>query len=108
MRKTSNYFGKRLSSKRMGEFEDIVSYGHNFVLQEDGKGSKELKRLQFYGAGPKMAGFDKSSPEDTGKTRGKKVDYSDHDPVSNMGCLILKLVQSLSQSFLNLTVVVIS
>lgn len=30
-----------------------------------------------------MAGFDKASPEDTGKTRGKKVDYSDHDPVSN-------------------------
>lgn len=51
-------------------------------MQEDGKGSKELKRLQFYGAGPKMAGFDKASPEDSGKTRGKKVDYSDQDPVS--------------------------
>lgn len=52
------------------------------LLQDDGKGSKELKRLQFYGAGPKMAGFDKASPEDSGKTRGKKVDYSDTDPVS--------------------------
>ncbi|XP_069947647.1 lysine-specific demethylase 5A isoform X2 [Cherax quadricarinatus] len=55
--------------------------------QEDGKGSKELKRLQFYGAGPKMAGFDKASPEDTGKTRGKKVDYSDQDPLAKYICL---------------------
>ncbi|XP_045603249.1 lysine-specific demethylase 5A isoform X2 [Procambarus clarkii] len=55
--------------------------------QDDGKGSKELKRLQFYGAGPKMAGFDKASPEDSGKTRGKKVDYSDQDPLAKYICL---------------------
>lgn len=29
-----------------------------------------------------MAGFEKASPEDKGKTRGKKVDYTDYDPVS--------------------------
>lgn len=43
----------------------------------NGVNNKELRRLQFYGAGPKMAGF---NPKDDGKNRGKKINYE--DPVS--------------------------
>lgn len=77
-------------SRRHPEASDAktdTQVGFGSEDEEDGKGSKELKRLQFYGAGPKMAGFDKSSPEDTGKTRGKKVDYSDQDPLAKYICL---------------------
>ncbi|RXG69427.1 Lysine-specific demethylase 5A [Armadillidium vulgare] len=60
---------------------------------EDGRGSKELKRLQFYGAGPKMAGFDTegpggaAAPEEKSKTRGKKIEYYDYDPLAKYICL---------------------
>lgn len=40
--------------------------------------NKELKRLQFYGAGPKMAGYDDKKEQ---KPRGKNIKY-DFDPVS--------------------------
>ncbi|KAG8236043.1 hypothetical protein J437_LFUL015643 [Ladona fulva] len=39
--------------------------------------NKELKRLEFVGAGPKMAGFTKVKVENKGKTRGKKAKYVD-------------------------------
>ena len=44
--------------------------------------SKELARLQFFGAGPKMAGLPsmKSKAE---KTRGVKINF-EYDPVSKM------------------------
>lgn len=45
----------------------------------DGDNNKELRRLQFFGAGPKMAGYNQKVKED--KTRGKKANY-DYDPVS--------------------------
>lgn len=46
----------------------------------DGEHNKELKRLQFYGAGPKMAGYNLDKKDD--KTRGKIVNYDlDYDPV---------------------------
>lgn len=48
-------------------------------LEEDEAGNKELKRLQFYGAGPKMAGFDdkkESKPRKSSK-------FYDFDPVSD-------------------------
>ncbi|KAK3857439.1 hypothetical protein Pcinc_003821 [Petrolisthes cinctipes] len=70
-----------------GDAKVDTQVGFGSEDEEDGKGSKELKRLQFYGAGPKMAGFDKASPEDSGKTRGKKVDYSDQDPLAKYICL---------------------
>lgn len=42
--------------------------------------NKELKRLQFYGAGPKMAGYDDSKDQ---KPRSKTIKY-DLDPVSKI------------------------
>jgi len=44
--------------------------------------SKELKKLQFYGPGPKMAGFNTKEGKKSNKTRGLKLVY-DFDPVSN-------------------------
>lgn len=43
--------------------------------------SKELKKLQFYGAGPKMAGFNTKEGKKSNKTRGVKLVY-EFDPVS--------------------------
>ena len=43
--------------------------------------SKELKKLQFYGAGPKMAGFNTKEGKKSNKTRGIKLTY-EFDPVS--------------------------
>lgn len=43
--------------------------------------SKELKKLQFYGPGPKMAGFNTKEGKKSNKTRGLKLVY-DFDPVS--------------------------
>jgi hypothetical protein len=44
--------------------------------------SKELKRLQFYGAGPKMAGFrTRNKEEKVKKTRGRKS-KNNIDPVT--------------------------
>ncbi|PSN53136.1 hypothetical protein C0J52_06257 [Blattella germanica] len=48
----------------------------------DSNENKELRRLQFYGAGPKMAGYHARKEEKPkNKTRGKKVNY-EFDPVS--------------------------
>lgn len=46
--------------------------------EDDEGGNKELKRLQFYGAGPKMAGYDDKKET---KPRTKTIKY-DFDPVS--------------------------
>lgn len=55
--------------------------------------SKELKKLQFYGAGPKMAGFNtKENPKKGNKTRGVKLTY-DFDPVSREGNFFYSLFQ---------------
>lgn len=52
------------------------------VSDKDAKeNSKELKKLQFYGAGPKMAGYQKNEKKPSNKTRGLKLNY-DFDPVS--------------------------
>lgn len=45
--------------------------------------SKELKKLQFYGPGPKMAGFNTKEGKKSNKTRGLKLIY-DFDPVSTI------------------------
>lgn len=45
----------------------------------ESENNKELKRLQFYGAGPKMAGYNIEKKEE--KTRGKVLNF-DFDPVS--------------------------
>ncbi|KRT85718.1 PHD finger motif containing protein [Oryctes borbonicus] len=51
----------------------------------DGEHNKELKRLQFYGAGPKMAGYNLDKKDD--KPRGKIVNYDlDYDPLAKYVC----------------------
>lgn len=56
--------------------EDLDSSG-------DGENNKELKRLQFYGAGPKMAGYNVERKEE--KTRGKILNI-DYDPLAKYVC----------------------
>ncbi|KAK9723158.1 PHD-finger [Popillia japonica] len=51
----------------------------------EGDNNKELKRLQFYGAGPKMAGYNLDKKDD--KPRGKIVNYDlDYDPLAKYVC----------------------
>ena len=54
------------------------------IEDEKSSFSKELARLQFYGAGPKMAGIptEKTSKE---KTRGMKLNF-DYDPLAKYMC----------------------
>ncbi|XP_012538541.2 lysine-specific demethylase lid isoform X1 [Monomorium pharaonis] len=47
--------------------------------------SKELKKLQFYGPGPKMAGFNTKEAKKSNKTRGLKLVY-DFDPLAKYIC----------------------
>lgn len=49
------------------------------IKQEADENNKELKRLQFYGAGPKMAGYNVGKKEE--KPKGKSLNY-EFDPVS--------------------------
>lgn len=53
------------------------------TAEKDKENSKELKKLQFYGPGPKMAGFvtKETKKAASNKTRGLKLVY-DFDPVS--------------------------
>lgn len=50
------------------------------IFEKDKENSKELKKLQFYGAGPKMAGFITKETKSKNKTRGVKLVY-EFDPV---------------------------
>lgn len=83
-------------SKRFAGSEDkqeLTNDGSSPIKQEDCKdecdsdgdkdkdNSKELKKLQFYGPGPKMAGFNTKDVKKPSKTRGVKLHY-DFDPVS--------------------------
>ncbi|KAK0162000.1 hypothetical protein PV327_008383 [Microctonus hyperodae] len=52
---------------------------------DNDKDSKELKKLQFYGAGPKMAGFNTKDGKKSNKTRGIKYTY-DYDPLAKYIC----------------------
>lgn len=60
------------------ECKDKVKSRH-FSFETDK--SKELKKLQFYGAGPKMAGFNTKEGKKSNKTRGLKLVY-EFDPVN--------------------------
>lgn len=58
---------------------------------DDKDNSKELKKLQFYGAGPKMAGFNTKEGKKSNKTRGVKLVY-EVDPVSNILYIIYNIL----------------
>ena len=63
------------------------------LAEKDKENSKELKKLQFYGPGPKMAGFNTKEPKQkSNKTRGVKLVY-DFDPV----CKLIKFKIFLSR-----------
>lgn len=62
----------------------LLSNDQNKIKQEADENNKELKRLQFYGAGPKMAGYNVDKKED--KPKGKSINY-EFDPVSKLDCL---------------------
>lgn len=53
--------------------------------QDPDENNKELKRLQFYGAGPKMAGYNIDKKEED-QLEGKSCSSSESDPVSQV-CL---------------------
>ncbi|XP_046747489.1 lysine-specific demethylase lid isoform X3 [Diprion similis] len=53
--------------------------------EKDKDNSKELKKLQFYGPGPKMAGFNTKDVKKPSKTRGVKLHY-DFDPLAKYIC----------------------
>ncbi|XP_011494343.1 PREDICTED: lysine-specific demethylase lid [Ceratosolen solmsi marchali] len=56
------------------------------AAEKDKENSKELKKLQFYGAGPKMAGFNtKETNKKSNKTRGVKLVY-EFDPLAKYIC----------------------
>ncbi|XP_075219892.1 lysine-specific demethylase 5A-like isoform X2 [Lycorma delicatula] len=59
------------------------------LVTDDGD-NKELKRLQFYGAGPKMAGYNNKRKRDddkpkSNKSKGKKSSF-DYDPLAKYVC----------------------
>ncbi|XP_011267451.1 lysine-specific demethylase lid isoform X2 [Camponotus floridanus] len=64
------------------ECKDKVKSRH-FTFETDK--SKELKKLQFYGAGPKMAGFNTKEGKKSNKTRGLKLVY-EFDPLAKYIC----------------------
>lgn len=85
--KQENDSGRRSStesskSSHNEEVKDVDS-----IIENDD--NKELRRLQFYGAGPKMAGYNKRKREAEeklkNKTRGKKAVY-DYDPLAKYVC----------------------
>lgn len=83
------YFESFLSLDTKGEFlysgspskENAKTRAAKEKEVSDKENSKELKKLQFYGAGPKMAGFVTKESKKSNKTRGMKVVY-EIDPVS--------------------------
>ncbi|XP_066591934.1 lysine-specific demethylase 5A isoform X2 [Prorops nasuta] len=54
-------------------------------FDSDKDNSKELKKLQFYGAGPKMAGYNTKEAKKSNKTRGVKLTY-EFDPLAKYIC----------------------
>ena len=54
------------------------------IEDEKSSFSKELARLQFYGAGPKLAGMP-TEKTITQKTRGMKLNF-DYDPLAKYMC----------------------
>ncbi|KAJ8923502.1 hypothetical protein NQ315_010080 [Exocentrus adspersus] len=77
------------NARRSKRFENDESKTENLALKikeektdDEDVGNKELRRLQFYGAGPKMAGYDDKKES---KPRSKNVKY-DFDPLAKYVC----------------------
>lgn len=63
-------------ARRSKRFENEAE---NSKAKQETEENKELKRLQFYGAGPKMAGYNVEKKDE--KPRGKSSAF-EYDPVS--------------------------
>ncbi|XP_069693074.1 lysine-specific demethylase 5A-like isoform X2 [Periplaneta americana] len=73
-------------SKRYGPGDAPDTENSSGQDSSDTNENKELRRLQFYGAGPKMAGYQTRKEEKPkNKTRGKKVNY-EFDPLAKYVC----------------------
>lgn len=77
------------NARRSKRFENDESKTENLALkikeektEDDEMENKELRRLQFYGAGPKMAGYDDKKEA---KPRSKNIKY-DFDPLAKYVC----------------------
>ncbi|XP_014249418.1 lysine-specific demethylase lid-like [Cimex lectularius] len=90
--------GRGISSVLKGHYEKILSPFDIFEetkvskdkidehLKDSLTGSKnELKRLQIYGAGPKMAGFNIETDK---KDKSKKATYDQQDPLAKYICQV--------------------
>ncbi|KAJ8679278.1 hypothetical protein QAD02_015065, partial [Eretmocerus hayati] len=74
-----------VKSKNSTDSKDCIKT-RGAAAEKDKENSKELKKLQFYGAGPKMAGFvTKESTKKANKTRGIKLVY-EFDPLAKYVC----------------------
>ncbi|KAF0311016.1 Lysine-specific demethylase lid [Amphibalanus amphitrite] len=75
---------KKLAGTRRVSRPQDTTLDHDAVqeLADQGPNNKELKRLQFYGAGPKMSGYQENNKS---KPRAKKILY-DIDPVRDWRC----------------------
>ncbi|CAH1103658.1 unnamed protein product [Psylliodes chrysocephalus] len=69
---------KRFDNNDESKTENLALKIKEEKSEDEEGGNKELRRLQFYGAGPKMAGYDEKKDP---KPRHKAVKY-DFDPVS--------------------------
>ncbi|XP_014478627.1 PREDICTED: lysine-specific demethylase 5A isoform X2 [Dinoponera quadriceps] len=68
------------------ECRDVVKNRYyNPDVDKTADKSKELKKLQFYGPGPKMAGFNTKEAKKSNKTRGLKFVY-EFDPLAKYIC----------------------
>ncbi|XP_043210482.1 lysine-specific demethylase lid-like [Amphibalanus amphitrite] len=77
---------KKLAGTRRVSRPQDTTLDHDAVqeLADQGPNNKELKRLQFYGAGPKMSGYQENNKS---KPRAKKILY-DIDPLARYVCHI--------------------
>ena len=67
-----------------------------YTLQECSPNSKETKKLQFRGAGPKNAEVDK---EARAKGRTRKTVFYDHDPVRMCKCVFILFIKVVEVGF---------
>ena len=84
--------GRRSKRHGSGSSDKTSPNGKKSDEDKTNSFSKELARLQFFGAGPKMAGLptEKSVKE---KTRGMKLNF-DYDPVSRRYVIYLCLLRA--------------
>uniref|UniRef100_A0A1B6DAW0 [histone H3]-trimethyl-L-lysine(4) demethylase n=1 Tax=Clastoptera arizonana TaxID=38151 RepID=A0A1B6DAW0_9HEMI len=78
---------KRYNSAGGNTDNPVQAAQDEYVENDEKNENNELRRLQFYGAGPKMAGFHKKTEGKTKKaTRKKKINF-EYDPLAKYVCM---------------------